>query len=129
MSVMQRQESFNRFYQEFVIDEAPRCVEGGSSADSGICVYRNEEGHGCAIGIQPEFQEIYSDRYEEQDIETLYCSYPEVNDIIAFQDLKYFVQLQHLHDNTLDQVGPEMFMKELRKVATEWDVTIPGEVG
>ena len=123
MPVMQRQESFNRFYQEFVVDEAPRCTEGGPN-QSGICVYRNEHGRGCAIGIQPEFAEIYDNKFEESGIEVLYGNYPEVHDIIAYQDLKFFIDLQLLHDDALG-FPHEIFISKLEEFASEFGVKVP----
>lgn len=126
MAVMQRQESFNRFYQEFVVDEAPRCTEGGP-LESGICVYKNEDtGKGCAIGIQPEFQEIYQRKFEEISIEILYKSYPEVQGIIASQDLYFFKELQALHDTALQ--FQKTFQGKLRRFADDWKIKIPERV-
>ena len=123
MAVMQRQESFNRFYQEFVVDEAPRCVEGGPD-ESGICLYRNEEtGKGCAIGIQPEFAEIYDSKFEETSIAMLYKHYEAIRGIIAAQDLDFFDSLQCLHDNEL--TSPETFGDRVTEFASEWKVTVP----
>lgn len=125
MAVMQRQESFNRFYQEFVVDEAPRCTEGGPY-ESGVCVYRNEEtGKGCAIGIQPEFVEIYKREFEEAGINALYKLFPEIREIIAAQDIPFFVDMQNLHDNVLEQVEIEEFKRQLVGFAREWKVKIP----
>ena len=127
MAVMQRQESFNRFYQEFVVDEAPRCVEGGSQ-DAGICIYKDEKTEkGCAIGMQPEFQEIYNAKFEERGIESLYLEYKEIQAIIDPHDLKFFIELQLLHDNTL-QLPHQTFIGKLKEFASDFGVEIPKKV-
>ena len=51
---MEPQQSFNRFYQEFVVEGKPQCVDKDIHK-GGSCQYRTQEGRGCAIGIQPEF--------------------------------------------------------------------------
>ena len=122
MAVMQRQESFNRFYQEFIIGGAPRCVEGGPDED-GLCVYRNKEGHGCAIGIQPEFQEIYNSAMEENSIKDLYSTCSEVQAIIDEADLEFFFGLQDLHDNELENVWS--FDDKVKDFALLYGVNIP----
>ncbi len=123
MAVMQRQESFNRFYQEFVVDKAPQCTEGGPD-ESGMCVYLNEEtGKGCAIGIQPEFKEIYTNHFEEMSIAILYKHYPEIRGIIAAQDLTFFEELQLIHDNEMQ--SPETISDRIVEFAANFGVDIP----
>ena len=121
--MMQKQESFDRFYAEFVTGGALQCVD----KKGGSCVYRNEEGKGCAIGIQPEFAAIYVGEMESNGINALYHACEAVRAIIRREDLDFFSDLQELHDGEL-LYGGARFASAIREFATQYNMQIPVEV-
>ena len=121
---MQPQESFNRFYQEFVVDEGEQCVDKPIN-EGGSCQYRTAKGRGCAIGIQPEFQAIYLPEFEANGIDTLYHAYEEIRALIHKDDLSFFQHLQELHDGELLKSGGKAWTDAVHNLAVENHLTIP----
>lgn len=122
---MTRQKSFNRFYKHFVVEGNSVCV-----AEDGQCKYRLEpDAHwepgdkGCAIGIQPEFQEVYHKGFESVGIVTLYNSQQAVRDLIRPEDIDYFESLQMLHDNR--RSNSEFETHYVPKFIEDWKLETP----
>lgn len=119
---MTRQRSFNRFYKHFVIEGNPQCI-----SDEGVCKYsiESEAGwfQGCAIGIQPEFRNVYQKGFEQVGIVTLWNSRTEVQSIIRREDLDFFESLQMLHDNRL--LDPDFETHYIPKFIKEWYLNPP----
>ncbi len=118
---MKRQESFERFFAEFVTGGKGQCREADNS---GTCVYRDSKGNGCAIGIQPEFMAIYRPNFEAAGIDTLYQEYESIRGIIHKDDLAFFAGLQELHDGEL-QHGMKRLMLAIKEFAADYNVLIP----
>lgn len=122
---MKRQESFQRFFDVFVTGGKGQCR--ANYTDGAACVYRDNHGNGCAIGIQPEFMEIYEARFEAHGIDSLYSAHEEIRAIIHPQDLDYFAGLQELHDGEL-QHGMKRLLAAMREFASTFHVLMPEEV-
>ena len=121
---MEPQQSFNRFYQEFVVEGKPQCVDKDIHK-GGSCQYRTQEGRGCAIGIQPEFMAVYLQEFESNGIDILHNDYPEIRAIIHKDDVDFFKHLQELHDGGFMVAGGLALTDAVDRLATDYQLTIP----
>jgi len=108
-----------------VVEGNLQCV-----SEDGVCRYRLEPDAswetgdlGCAIGIQPEFQEVYHKGFEAVGIVTLYNSQQAVHDLISKEDIDFFESLQILHDNRRD--NSEFETHYVPKFIEEWKLDTP----
>lgn len=120
-----RQTAFNRFWKVFVVEKRERSV-GAYSPEA--CLYKRN-GHGCGIGIQPEFQAIYRPEMEGSGIQTLYSRYSEVREIIAKEDLGFFAELQNLHDRRENWVDDGISVVQVKSFASDHNLKIPYDEG
>jgi hypothetical protein len=107
------QEIFNRVWQRFVVEKAPRSL----SASGGVCMYRGVNGAACAVGC------LLSD--EEA------ARFPEGESVASNREnlparfrghLGLLEQLQEAHDVS---TGTFVSETELRIVADNFDLAIP----
>lgn len=110
------QEAFDRVWNTFIVQRQPRAVKT-LSPHSGIesCLYRTEEGTGCAIGCQiPDA--LYDPRLEGKNALTLVEFEHKIGDHFVKVTPKLLDALQRAHDDQ-DSVNIDYFRGRLAAVA------------
>lgn len=139
------QEAFNRVWQRFVVEKAPRAVEGINK----MCVYRSEQGE-CAFGLQlpdefyrPEFENATADAvlgsaavstHGSNEIENRIATIPgylelqqEIRHHFRFVASQLLVDLQSAHDGAEDGLASSdsySIEQRLRNVAASWGLQV-----
>lgn len=122
------QEAFDRVWQRFVVEGAPRAVR-----TDGFCVYRTADGtHGCAIGCQlPDA--LYKPDLEGYGVLGLFDRASAIKEHFAATSYEFLTELQEAHDCALPRFAgaakndPADLAARLQVLAYTYGLTIPGE--
>jgi len=117
---MNSQEAFDKDKQETFNKVATHLMTQNEKAqDRYGCLYRTEDGKTCAVGcLIPK--DIYDERMEHTDLDSILKNFPELTNIIQPQ-LDLLTALQKIHDN----VDVELWPNHLVDLATLEDLEVP----
>lgn len=127
---MEKQEIFNKVWQHFIVEKNPR----GYDAEAENCVYKNQEGNKCAIGIfipddkfipaMNNWGTIWSFKDAKDTLSRYGCENLLVEIFGPEYNMKFLSELQKAHDHIHERSMEE----NLRRLAVKWSLQIPGEI-
>ena len=113
---MTKQEIFDKVCDHLMTQMAKSKLQGGCD----LCAYRDADGLSCAVGcLIPD--ELYSDKIEGCDV---YEIAPTLEKIGVEKHLDFLNSLQRIHD----ELTPEGWQRELKKLAVEENLTQPKSI-
>jgi hypothetical protein len=112
------QEIFERVWNHFVVNGAPKSVRGRH------CSYRGRGGNACAVGILVADSECRTwDRLTSPAVTNLFHAGRLPARLIPHVSL--LVSLQSAHDSWYDRLDGEEREESLRRIARDFNLTVP----
>lgn len=126
-----RQETFDRVWNHFIRDGAPRSVAELAGDVTNMCMYRGPGGSRCAVGLFIPDDE-YSPLFEGQPVSYVAERCPSIQKLRkdcgadGRSGLLFLAELQACHDDP-QSVDRQHFEARLRQCARGYELTVPVE--
>lgn len=131
---LSNQEAFDRVWNRFVVEKAPKSIEGG------VCVYRGADDKRCAFGLMlPE--KLYRREFEGMSAATVLGDNDPSDQMNSIGELAHLqreirrhfeyvshrllLDLQSAHDNASVTENRSTIADDLRAVAKRWNLNVP----